>query len=230
MLFAYKLAKDNPDFKFLFINPYRTSICNFRNMCAEMALEVSAEYLMFVDDDAAFYSETSMFKALKDKIDDNPNAHMVMPVVYIRGYPFEPMFFKWDTTDGVKKLDFYSDFRDQAVDENKLLEVAAIGCHTALIKTEVFKAMEKPYFLTGLHSTEDVYFCMKCRDYIENIGIYVATDLDSSHLLDALYVDSGNRDIIKKLYEDLKFNQELDLSQPTGLKRELEKIGEDFER
>jgi hypothetical protein len=230
LIFAYKLAKDNPDFSFLLLNPYRSSICNFRTMAAETALESDAEYLMFVDDDAVLESEPSMFKALKDKIDDDENKHIVMPVVYVRGYPFEPMFFKWDTTDDVKKLDFYSDFREQPVDEKSLLEVAAIGCHTCLIKVEVFQGLEKPYFLTGMHSTEDVYFCMKCHDYIENVGIYVATDLDSSHLLDSLYINTKNRDIIKKLYEDLDYNKGYDFSQSKGVEKELKLMGEDFER
>jgi hypothetical protein len=238
MQFAFKLAKDNPDFRFWLYMPYRMSIANFRNSAANFALNAQAEYLMFVDDDAVLVDNSDMFKKLKDKIDDDENKHIVMPVVYVRGYPFDPMFFKFETdpkliTEG-KGLVFYKDWREQPVDERNLLEVGAIGCHTCLIKTEVFKGIEEPYFITTLHNTEDVYFCMKLRDYYENIGIYVATDIHSSHLLDPLYVNETNVDIFKEFYERLGMDatttyEELNY-QPEGIEKELKELGEDFER
>jgi hypothetical protein len=236
--FAYKLAKDNPEFQFILFTPYRMSIANFRNMAARSALETEAEYLMFIDDDAVLLNHPSIFKELKDKIDSHDNRHIIMPIVYIRGYPFNPMFFKWNNdpdfiTEG-KGLIFYDDFKDQVTNDDNLLEVAAIGCHTCLIKTEVFKTIEEPYFMTGMNNTEDVYFCMKCHDYIENIGIYVASDISISHLLDPLYVNDLNRDILKEMYEKLGMDMSLNinefLDQPSNIESELKEIGEDFEK
>lgn len=236
--FAYKLAKDNPEFQFILFTPYRMSIANFRNYAAKAALETEAEYLMFIDDDAVLINQASIFKTLKDKIDEDDNKHIIMPVVYVRGYPFNPMFFKWvndpDLVDEGKGLDFYVEFKEQPVDEKNLLEVAAIGCHTCLIKTEVFKAIPEPFFLTGLTNTEDVYFCMKCHDYIENIGIHVATDVTIAHLLDPLYVDDFNRDILVEFYDKLGMNMELNikdyLNQQQSIKDELAEMGEEFEK
>lgn len=236
--FAYRLAKDNPDWQFLLYTPYRMSIANFRNSAARASLEIEADYLMFVDDDAVLIDNSSLFKDLKDKIDDNENAHIVMPIVYVRGYPFNPMFFKWDNEPEIegKGLTFYDDFREQelTIPERSLLEIAAIGCHTCLIKVEVFKGLEEPWFLTGMYNTEDVYFCMKCRDHISNIGIYVATDLCASHLLDPLYVNESNVDILREFYEKLGMNIQTNidkfLNQPDGLEAELEEMGEEFEK
>lgn len=240
--FAFRLARDNPDFQFLLYTPYRMSIANFRNSAATAALNAEAEYLMFLDDDAVLIDTSSLFKDLLNKIDKHENRHIVMPVVYVRGYPFEPMFFKWVTNEEEliegKGLTFYSDFKEDLkngkANEDKLLEVAAIGCHTCLIKTEVFKAIEAPYFLTGLYNTEDVYFCMKLRDYIENIGIFVATDICSSHLLDPLYVNDQNVDLLRKLYKELGMDVEKIiedfLDQPEAIKTELDEMGEVFEK
>lgn len=236
--FAYRLAKDNPDFQFILYTPYRMTIANFRTTAAKAALETGAEYLMFVDDDSVFINAASMFKHLKDKIDNDENKHIIMPLAYIRGYPFEPMFFNWVNdpeliTEG-KGLDFYRNFREQKTDENGLLEVAAIGCHTCLIKTEVFKGLNEPYFMTGMYNTEDVYFCMKCHDYIENIGIYVDTTICSSHLLDPLFVNDDNVDILRQLYEELGLTNKLSipdlLNQQESVKSELEEMGEEFEK
>ena len=38
LIFAYRLAKDNPDFQFVLFTPYRMSIANFRNYAAKAAL------------------------------------------------------------------------------------------------------------------------------------------------------------------------------------------------
>lgn len=238
--FAYKLAKDNPDFQFILFTPYRMSISNFRTSAARAALDTKAEYLLFVDDDAVLIGVPDLFKRLLEKIDDDEDKHMVMPLCYVRGYPFDPMFFKWvkPTDEAVpsksKGLELYTDFRDQPVNERELLEVAAIGCHTALIKVEVFKAFTEPYFMTGMFNTEDVFFCMKCHDYIENVGIYVATDIHVSHLLDPLYVNDENVEILRKLHEDLditgKANFEELVDNKGVLKRNLADLGEDFEK
>lgn len=236
--FAHKLAKENPEFQFILFTPYRMSIANFRQMAARTALESQAEYLMFIDDDAVLINNANLFKELKDKIDKDEDKHVIMPVVYVRGYPFNPMFFKWVTDEVLikegKGVDFYLDFKEQPVDENNLLEVAAIGCHTCLIKTEVFKGLPEPWFLTGMNNTEDVYFCMKCHDYIQNIGIHVATDITVSHLLDPLYVNDHNREIFIEFYEKLEMNVGMEIaglsSQPDGLKDQLGELGEDFEK
>lgn len=223
LTFAYRLAADNPGWKFLLFTPYRMTIANFRTASAKAALDTKSEYLMFVDDDAVLiHHHSSLFKALKDKIDNDENKHIIMPVSYVRGYPFPPMFFKWvkdpDLMTEGKGLTFYTDFKEQPVNEDGLLEVAAIGCHTCLIKTEVFKGMEEPYFMTGMYNTEDVYFCMKCRDYIENIGIYVDITLHASHLLDPLYVNDENVETLREFYKKLGLMETLDLpnSEPSA--------------
>lgn len=234
--FAYRLAKDNPEFQFFLFVPYRMSIANFRNMAAQSALASNAEYLMFIDDDAVLltHENLSLFKYLKDKIDNDENKHVIMPIVYVRGYPFNPMFFKWEDNPELikegKGVTFYTDWEKELVDENGLLEVAAVGCHTCLIKTEVLKSMPEPFFLTGTYNTEDVYFCMKCRDYIENIGIYVDTTVCSSHLLDPLYVNQNNVEILKEFYEKLGHgSSDFEFSQQNLIKDQLNELGEEFE-
>lgn len=231
--FAYMLAKDNPDFEFILYTPYRMTIANFRNSAANFALQVEAEFLMFIDDDSVLVNASHIFKQLKDKIDGDEEKHIIVPVTYVRGYPFEPMFFKWsdEELEEGRGLEFYRDFKEQEVGEDKLLEVAAIGCHTCLIKTEVFKNLTQPFFLTTLNNTEDVYFCMKCRDTYEQIGMYVDTSICSSHLLDPLYVNDENVEILREMYKKFGYG-DIDLSnfQSDAIKNEVEELGEDFEQ
>jgi len=208
--FAYKLAKDNPEFQFILFTPYRVTIADFRNRAAEAALEVGAEYVMFIDDDAILLRFPSAFKKLRDW-----DKHIVSPVYYVRGYPFHPMFFKHADDPSMisvgKGLEFYDDFRESGkIAKNGLLEVQALGCHCTLIKTEVFSALEKPFFLTAMHNTEDVYFCMKCRDYIENIEIFIDTNHSVGHLLDPLWIDDSNVETIRRLHKELGMTEVAD--------------------
>ena len=201
---TYKLAKNNPNWRFALWTPYRMSIANFRNFASKTALATEAECVFMLDDDAVLLKHMDVFERLvaRDK-------HIVMPVVYIRGYPFQPMMFKevkgQEDVDKEKRLlEIYEDFKtDGKIQKDGLLEVAAVGCHATLIKTEVFKAIDEPYFLTGLFHTEDVYFCMKCREFIENIEIFVDTTFSIGHLLDPLYVDDENVEIMREFHEKL---------------------------
>lgn len=207
---AYKLAKDNPDFQFLLFTPYRMAIADFRNAAADAALDIGAEYLMFYDDDAIFLNFPDAFKKLRER-----DKHIISPIYYVRGYPFHPMFFKNSEDPDLiklgKGLEFYDDFRECGkIQEDGLLEVAALGCHCTLIKTEVFPALERPYFLTGMSNTEDVYFCMKCRDYIENIEIFIDTNETVGHTLDPIWVDDSNVELIRKFYKELGLTETFD--------------------
>jgi len=236
MQFAYKLAKDNPDFQFLLFTPYRMQIARFRNMAAQTALDINADYLMFVDDDAILVDHPSIFKELKDR-----DKHIIAPLMYIRGYPFDPMFFKWANTNDIyirdgKGLELYKDFKtDGKIQEDGLLPVAAIGCHVSLMKMEVFKTLEQPYFMTGMNNTEDVYFCMKCHDAIENIEIFVDTKISVGHLLNPIWVNDENVEILREFYSKLNIDignvmrQEFADVQPDMVTEDLKDLGEDFE-
>ena len=88
---------------------------------------------------------------------------------------------------------------------------------------------------SGFTNTEDVYFCMKCHDYIDNIGIYVDTNSHSSHLLDPLYVNDENVEAMREFYKNIGVMESIDWPslvncQPPRMQKELEELGEDFEK
>lgn len=165
------------------------SIDNARNTAADLAMKAQCDYLMFIDDDVMIPKNTLdlLLKADKDII-----AGLViirgMPfnVMAFRwmdlGVPQEDR----PKEDEKRSLTFYNDLplrtpcesgheRFHIECENCLkiglhpdglqavVDVDAIGFSCALIKTDVLHQLTTPYFITGRHHTEDVYFCMKVK-------------------------------------------------------------------
>jgi hypothetical protein len=175
--FWYRLGKKHPEVQFYFMPPGRMSIDNMRNAAAKVALELECDYLMFIDDDMLLHPETfeSLLKADKD---------IVMALTFIRGGDFPPMFFKRVQKDGGYDLTHYLDWQDN-IDKDGLVEAAAIGFATVLIKTHLLKKLEPPYFLTAGGHTEDVYFCCRVKAEIgEQVGIFVDTKVPTGHILE----------------------------------------------
>jgi hypothetical protein len=161
-----------------------------RNLAVKTALEGDFDYVMFIDDDVLL--PFNAYQQLKSHDKD-----IVAGWTVIRGYPFDNMFFKY--TDDKSRLEFYNDVK---LDETELIPVDAIGCSCVLIKCDVFKRVPPPYFVTGVHNTEDIYFCVKAREYMPEVGIYVDPTVRTPHILAQEAVTPENRLKLKKYYEE----------------------------
>jgi hypothetical protein len=189
----YRMGKDSSDECMLY-NGYRQSIDFFRNNAAKVALQHECDYLMFIDDDVLIPPNT--YELLKAR-----DLDVVTPVVYIRGYPFEPMFFQAHSEDGYSRLGFYRNWKDH-IREDGLVPCAAVGFSCALIKCSLLKRIPPPWFVTGVAHTEDVYFCVKCRQMLNNqVNICVDTKLHAGHLLDPEFIHTETRDALRTFYE-----------------------------
>lgn len=179
----YRMGKNFPDDKFMLYTPHRTTIDNCRNFAAKFALENECDYLFFIDDDMILHEMT--YQSLRENI-ERPSVDVVMALTYIRGYPFHPMFFRDPNSDHsvCTELDYYDDFEKDVNPETHLVEVDAIGCACVLIKCDLIKKLEPPYFMTTPAHTEDVYFCMKAKRELgrKNVGIFVDVGVPTCHL------------------------------------------------
>lgn len=195
---AYRM-RDAGDEVTLF-NGYRMGIDRFRNRAAAIALQNECDYLMFLDDDVCVNPFT--YQKLKER-----DVDIVTPIVYIRSYPFKPMFFKSiDLGVAGIGLDHYDDW-EKKVRIGDLLPVAAIGFSCCLIRCELLKQIPPAWFVTGVNHTEDVYFCIKAKQTMalqgKDVGIYVDTSLDSGHMLDAEFVSHSSVGALRRFYEDM---------------------------
>ena len=187
--FFCQTVKDYPKDAFVVFTPPRMSIDRARNEAAKMALMLEADYLMFIDDDVLLpiTQNNHIFKSLVEADKD-----IIAASVRIRGYPFNRMAFKYtdpDPTNRKRALDFYNDKHDP---EHPIVDVDALGFSTCLIKVDVLKPMDPPFFITSPNGTEDVYFCIRAQKELEpKPTIAVHTGISCSHLLDKEAVDDG---------------------------------------
>lgn len=198
----FRIGKHFPQHKYFQYTPERTTIDNCRNMAAKFALEQECDYLLFVDDDMILHEMT--FQSLMENI-QRPNVDVVMALTYIRGYPFHPMCFidRDKEASEVKNLDYYDDFQEHIDPLTHLVEVDSIGCACVMIKCDLIKKLEPPYFVTTPHHTEDVYFCMKAKKTLgrKSVGIYVDCGVPTMHMMDKIGVNHRNVEILRTFSE-----------------------------
>lgn len=191
--FWYRLGKNHPDITFALNNPHRASIDRMRNQTAKIALEHDFDYVLFIDDDVLLPTNglDLLLKADKD---------IVAGWTIIRGHPFDNMFFRY-TGEDKQGLERWKDV-DLPV-ETGVLDCDAVGFSFCLIKSELLKKVPPPWFVTGTHNTEDVYFCVKSRKYNPSTSIAVNLDCVTGHILGSEIIDKRNRKAYSKFFEEI---------------------------
>lgn len=129
-------------------------ICRNRNEIVNKALEVKADYLLFIDSDMVFDDD-----ALLRLLDLNRN--IVSGLCVSKQPPFHPVAKrknengKYAVVDGLAEGRFYSD-------------LDGVGAAFMLVNTDVFHKVEAPWFAMPPYGKEvlgeDFYFCQKAID------------------------------------------------------------------
>lgn len=193
----YRLGRQYTEYDFCLVNPPRMTIDRMRNMAAEVAMSVEAKYLCFIDDDVLLpmnQQPEASFSGLQKLID--LDADIAAGDVIIRGYPFNHMLFKYTdkTRTGLEQI-------KRLPRERGPMPVDAVGFSFALIKVDLLRELEPPYFITGVSNTEDIYFCVKARDKFPDCKIMADTSVVCGHILWPEIIDSFNKANYTKYWE-----------------------------
>lgn len=189
MQFFFRLGRNYPEIKFIFVNPNRLGIDRMRNLCAKVALEYNADYILFLDDDVLI-----PFDSLQYLLETN--ADITAGDVLIRGFPFNHMAFNYphirDKYDlegkNLKAIEQWS-----PGELGRAVDVDAVGFSLCLLKVSLLKKIPEPWFLTGPRNTEDIYYCMKARMYDPQCTIKVDTRIECAHILWSENITTSNR-------------------------------------
>jgi hypothetical protein len=186
----YRLGKDNPKLEIALHNPSRTGIDRMRNETIRMAVESQFDYVLFLDDDVV--PPTNLLNGLLEC-----KADIAAADVIIRGYPFNHMCFRY--TD--KKRTHLKAIASYKPAEGAIIDVDAVGFSACLLKTSLLAKLNRPYVLTGLNHTEDVYLCLKAREADPCCSIRVNTTLICGHILWPEVISSLNKVEYKRYME-----------------------------
>lgn len=194
----YRAGKNLTNYDLVFIGRWRMAIDQARNYAAKNAMYCDCKYLIFYDDD--MFLNPDIVERLVKRMEET-NASIVTAKCYIRGYPYEPMIFRF-IDEKRTKLSRY-DYKPEDIDERGLVKIDACGCACTIIDVDLLKDIPEPFFLTGELHTEDVYFCMKIiNNYgYENVKIYMDNTFECGHLLEKRILDSTTR---QNLIDDFK--------------------------
>jgi len=154
------------------MTPHGPSIAYNRNMIIESAFQQGATHILFLDDDMAFKPDT-LYKLLEHDKD------IVSGLYLARKYPHQPMVFESAAKDG-RCFAYYLNGAKE-----RLVKVVAAGAGCLLVKTEVFKKVERPWFRLGeLESDQwcdDIGFFKRVRE-AGITDIYCDMDVKVGHI------------------------------------------------
>jgi len=150
-------------FNCIFSTSYQMPVDVARNWFAEQALEQGSRYLMFIDEDVTVPGHA--LRQLIYQMEHHPEAMIIGGIYCHKAPPPMPMIFR-----GLGEGPYW----DWHLGEFFEVDGIAMGC--TLIRTEIFKHLEKPWFKTvdqidgfldGIPKaemwTEDLFFCDKAR-------------------------------------------------------------------
>lgn len=201
----YDMGRRHPEYDFRQLFASRMSIDRFRNWAAETAIAYNCKYLMFIDDDMKITPD--VFTRLLEGC-EHESYGILAAFNYIRGYPFKIMAFKYDLMAGHKRLRnlVQSDLPNSI---GSIVPCDAIGTAVCLIDINIIKRTPKPYFLTGPHGTEDIYFCLNAKHYVPELKIGMHTGAETGHLIDPEVISHGTRAALMKYYESYMTPEEV---------------------
>lgn len=137
-----------------------------RNLMIQQALDVGATHILFIDDDIAFTPE------LYHKLAAH-NVDMVSALYLMRNYPHQPIMFDLVLDDARCRWKYLKE------GDKGLHEVVATGLGACLIRTNVFRVMDKPWIRLGEldkdNWNDDIGFFLRAR----RAGFKLFVDLDT---------------------------------------------------
>lgn len=154
-------------------------IYDSRNKLAGMAVEMEADYILWLDSDMVFRPDT--LERMMKILDEHPEVDILSGLYFRRGHPFTPVLFSKLEIGEDGLLDFadYNDVPDE------LFEIAGCGFGCVLMRTDCLLDIASQenggvWFTPLANAGEDCAFCIRARKYGYNI--YCDPSIDLGHM------------------------------------------------
>ena len=167
-----------------------------RNKLAGMAMQMEADYILWLDSDMVFQPDT--LERMMAVLDEHPEIDVLSGLYFRRGHPFTPVLFKTLEVNEQGTLD-WSDFEELP---DELFEIAGCGFGCVLMRTDCLldiaaKENGGRWFTPIADAGEDCAFCIRARR--EGYRIFCDPSINLGHM--------GYAPITKAFYEATKEGQ-----------------------
>ncbi|MHC4707619.1 MAG: hypothetical protein ACYS8I_11105 [Planctomycetota bacterium] len=181
-----------------------------RNLAVnDVMTDPEIEFVLFIDEDTEVTA--NIISRLVDRMDQFPKLAAIQPRYYIRGYPYDLMAFLPDEEAGFQEgSGAPNKLRTPTVEEEESLQDAdgmlwchAIGNSCSLIRTDILRKVGPPWFKTGQHHTEDIFFYSKLHGALQGVQVAMDMTFTCGHQLGMGAVFGHNVGYLRGKYESL---------------------------
>lgn len=165
---------DDVEFEFYWSTVGRVLTPLARERLTEWAVEGNVDYMLMIDDDMIVPMD--LFERLY-----RHNVDVVAPLAFMRVSPHRPVIYRVEEGyDPLMRSDYYIPHTVNNYPKDTLVECDAVGFGAALIKMDVVRRMEKPWFMSTTASGEDLWFCFKAKK--AGARVFMDTSTKLGHL------------------------------------------------
>jgi GT2 family glycosyltransferase len=174
---------------------FGAGIDRVRNNAVKHFLPESWSHLFFLDDDI-LPSDDAILRLLKD------DREIVSGLYQRRTCPHLPIILMAQRKEDGNVQGYEYPYQTNPP-KDMLLECDALGAGCLLIQRKVFEAMSPPWFRILPNLGEDIYFCMKAREF--GFKVYVDTGVRCLHIVEHV---AGEDEDVKRF--ETQFGYEVD--------------------
>lgn len=186
------INKSNPRFEFFIKTCGRMHVHVAREELGKTALDMNAQYLFMIDDDMV--APDDLFERLYAADKD-----IVAPLAFTRNFPHKPVMYSCiEGWDSVIQKEHFINHAVINYPKDKLVQCDAVGFGAVLIKTEVLRGTNQPWFMNPNTTGEDINFCYQAKK--NGFKTWMDTRVKLGHLSHPIIVTEEYVEAQRKAY------------------------------
>ena len=183
----WRYEQRNPRYEFSWFTAGRMLTQMAREKLMEVALASEMDYIVMYDDDMMLPPDM-VIKFLED-MEQHPEIDILAGLAFMRSAPhYAVMYTVKEGFDPVRREDYFINHWVVKYPKDKLVECDAVGFGAVIIKMDMVRKMQKPYFMSTSPTGEDILFCVNARKQA-NARVFMDTRIKLGHLGDPILID-----------------------------------------
>lgn len=205
---VYRVGRDLPNVELAVHVGYKREQFRARNQIVDAAIAADMDYLLMLDDDMIVPHNLLQQLMAHDK-------DIIGALYYQRGGAYEPVIMRRESQEkGDYRAHFLSLNDPILTSDRGLHEVDVIGGGCMLFKTDTFKSILQPYFVSEIGYGTDITICGRLKD--EGHEIWVDTSIELGHVGERQIITSRSIPAAQRVMAKVNIELTSDLKEYLG--------------